>query len=161
MNWTWLLESKSYQPDKGSVTERNLLSCHGEWQIWNVNLEQPTLAFFFYEFRLSASDKLYLVSKIPLVSLFCLLGNDCVMSCIWKVSEAESRSLNSCHIPKVQEGLVWGYSGDTRTILLISMDQSSLRSFTESRFCKIYIYLKIYQKSLILFNHISQQGNAN
>lgn len=50
-----------------------------------------SLSLFHYSY-LSAFDKFHLVNKIPLVSLFCLLGNDYVRNCIGKDSEAESRS---------------------------------------------------------------------
>lgn len=114
----------------------------------------------FHHSYLSAFDKFHLVNKIPLVSLFCLLGNDYVRNCIGKDSEAESRSSDQFAVFFSRD--TGRGSGGRCATHLLSLDGPSLRSLTVSGFCTIHIYFKMCQKvSFCLTSLVSQQENAN
>lgn len=76
----------------------------------------------FHSSYLSAFDKAHLVNEIPLVSLLCLLGNDYVMNCIGKKSEAESRPIDQLAAYSKGTGKGVGFRGSKCAIHLLSLD---------------------------------------
>ena len=115
----------------------------------------------FHNSCLSVFDKFRLVSKIPLVSFFCLRGDDCVMNCPGKDPEAESRPRDYFVVFSSRGaggGAPQGQVCHTPSL----PGWSSLRPSTVSEFCEIHTHLKICQNiSFCLTSLVNLQEKAN